>query len=331
MVKKTLKLVLLGGTGFVGKAILRRLRCMQAGSVEVRALVRGSDKRISDSFVHVIEGELSNISPTLFPKEPHVVVHFATKNIETDGSGFTINTIGTQKLIDALPSSSVAVIYGSSLSVLGQGVQEGVREDYNVCPQTSLARSRQAAEDIILHSMRDKGKSALVLRPRFILGSEDKSTIPRLVKLFKHGIKVGSGRQAFSVIDVDDYAEIIIQVARNMYKRAEEGRALCAPLHIGYSRQVHFGEIQDIICRVFNLAEPKWKIPVNHILIQTLHMLPFKKIQGLATMLELIGQSHYADVGNLMNEIGPHLPDKNPLDVLTSIIKLYKCSYEQEV
>jgi nucleoside-diphosphate-sugar epimerase len=235
MGSEKLHLVILGGTGFVGSAIMRRLALLPPGSIEARVLVRSVKGKSLSHFpdVTVIEGSLPDIPPSLFPKEPHVVVHLATKQIDHDRSGYTYNNVlGTRSLLRMLPASTMGLIYASSTSVYGQGPHEGVRErDARLDPKTDLAKSRAAAESAIISAMSDRRKSAVILRPRFILGLEDRYTLPAIIKMVKAGFLIGSGQQAYSVIDVDDYAEIIVRLARRIAATDEtrDGTRLCMP------------------------------------------------------------------------------------------------------
>src|SRR5262245_46464626 len=123
------RVVLLGSTGFVGTAILHALQS-RGSQAQVRALARGAG-RIRMPGVEVIEGDIESLPEKLFFSEPHVVVHFATKQIDSDGSGFErTNVEGTKRLMSRLPASCLGVIYGSSASVYGQGAQSGLREDH---------------------------------------------------------------------------------------------------------------------------------------------------------------------------------------------------------
>lgn len=324
MVEEPLRIVLLGATGYVGSAILKNLSSLPQGAVEVTALVRDKSKIEKHPFLSIVEGSLLDIPKSIFPKEPHVVIHFASKNVDKDRTGYGINVSGAERLVKLLPNSTVGVIYGSSLSVYGQGAQEGIKEGASTCPETLLAESRIASENIILNHMKNVGKSAVLLRPRFIVSDDDKNTMPLLVKMFKHGVKIGSAKQAFMFIDVDDYAEIIIRLSNNLIKRAVSNEPLCSPLHIGYSKKVHLFEIQEIISRELGFSKPRIKVPVCDGLLGFLHAVPAQVPKKLATLLELIGLSHYGDVSALIEEIGPDIPSKDPLAIISRIVKSYK-------
>lgn len=318
-----MNIVLLGGTGYVGSAIIRNLEIENAGNVQVRALVRGDAERIHSGIVKTIKGNLPDKIPhELFFKKPHVVIHFATKQVDTDNSGFyTSNVEGTGSLIEALPESSRGILYGSSMSVYGQGQQVSVTEDQAVKPETELSKTRVKAERLILDEMEMSKKTGIVLRPRFILGNGDKYTLKGFKSLAEKGFVVGSGKQSFSIIDVDDYAKIIISLAKGILTGHKGEKTICRPLNIGYESPITLESILRRICEKNQLPFPTKKIPVFKFLPVFLRMLPIPAMSGVATKLELVGLSHSGSVKALENIIGREITRKNPVDVFTAIME----------
>lgn len=323
-----LNIVLLGGTGFVGSAMIRKLRDEKNRDIRIRALIRGDLDRIKSPSITTFEGELPHRIPReLFPDEPHVVVHFATKQIDSDNSGFyTANVEGTKKLLEAVPESAKGMIYGSSMSVYGQGEHRGIKEKQPVKPETKLAESRVEAEQLILNTMKNSNRTGFVLRPRFILGKGDRYTLKGFKTIAKKGLVVGSGKQSFSIIDVDDYAEIIIRLARSVMKRSEEGKPASRPINIGYENPVSFEFILKEIRKVEEIRKaggfglPWKKIPVFKLLTSFLRALPISAAGSLATKLELVGLSHSGNVGELEHEIGTDITGKNSEKVFAEIL-----------
>ncbi len=329
MVNKTLRLVLLGATGFVGSAVLRRAAEKPQENFQITALVRGDKTRLNASktaeTVEVVEGSLQEPPSSLFPREPHVVVHLANKNVDKDGSGFSENEKNAKNLVEKMPSSTLGIIYSSSLSVYGQGPHQGITEDAPLQPKTPLAVSRVNVEHIIGEAMEKENKSALLLRPRFILGKGDRATLPLLAGLCRKNIRVGSGRQKFSIIDVDHYAEIILHLADNIIERNKNNRApLRSPLNVSYLEPVSFQKMQEAVCRQTGLKNPRLSVPVNQSLYNTLKKLPVSRLKKTITVLELTGYSQYADSSALAHEAGDKgkiLLQQDPMAVFNRIVK----------
>lgn len=312
-----LNLVILGGTGFVGSALLRKIAAFPPKAVKVRVLVRNLKDKFPLTSATVIQGSLPYIPPSLFPIEPHVIIHLATKQIDPNRSGYEhTNVYGTEQLLSMTPSSTLGVIYASSASVYGQGPHQGLQENAPVCPQTDLAKSRAQAEAVILKTMAAKNKNAVILRPRFVLGVGDRHTVPSLIKMVQGGILVGSGQQTYSVIDVDDYAEIILRLAQQIFRGRHEGQRIGRVFNVGYRQPLSLSEIVNSICETMGLAQPKKKIPVRPQVPKVLRRLPFAGAASLAARFELIGFSQYFNVDALSTEIAPDITRRDPLAVL---------------
>lgn len=302
-----LRIVLLGGTGFCGSAVLRRLR--REPGAEVRALVRRSARRLPG--VAALQGTLAELPPGLFFDDPHVVVHLATKQVDRDGTGFEVNVETTRRLLASLPPSCRGVVYGSSISVYGRGAQRDLAEGAPVRPATPLARSRARAEQAILAG----APAAIVLRPRFVLGRGDRFTLPGLLELCRRRVAVGRGDQGFSVIDVDDYAEVIVRAAARLLA----GPPVRQVLHVGYARPLAMLEITAALRRTYALPPPLVRVPVGERLVGVLDRLPFAGARALATRLELVGLPHHVAVDGL-RRLAPEVAARDPRAALEGAV-----------
>jgi len=307
-----LRLVITGATGFTGRALLRRLASEPRGLVSARALVRRDPDGLAVSYLTPVPGSLPDLSPDcaaqLFPAEPHVLVHLAGHNVGRPADFQRVNVEGTRQLLSALPASCVGIVHGSSLSVLGQVAQEGVDETEPTAPQTALARSRLAAEQLVLEAAQARRIGALVLRPRFVVGQGDAATLPGLLRLAQQGVVLGTGQQRWSVIDVDDYAEVILRLCR----RLSMGSVTRGPLHVGYSRPISFDEVRSALGQSFELPPVRWRIPVSIRATRWMARLPLNGLRGLATRMELVGLSHHARTTRLSAAVGASLLDQDP-------------------
>lgn len=324
-----INVVLLGSTGYIGSALIEQCAAeFSPGEIKIRALVRkgkGKDM-VKFPFVEPVEGSLPDSIPaSLFPNEPYIIWHFATKQIDNDQSGFqAANVNGTKQLLDKLSPLSQGLIYGSSFSVYGQNAQEGIDEEAPITPNTPLAQSRAKAEELVFDWGRKNKKSAIALRPRFIIGKSDKFIIPAFIGLARKKITIGSGRQAFSVIDVHDYAKIIIHLTKAIIEQPQNQTCLSGAFNVGYEKPLLFSEFIEDICNVMELEKPQKKIPMPSLFIQSLRALPVKKIKGLAVQLELVSLPHYGAINMLRSAIEPSIIEQNPREVLLSILQQYK-------
>ncbi len=310
-------LVMLGGSGFVGSAVMQRLDLASDQNVMVQSLVRRPRGGLPHRSNKIIRGSLPDVPAELFPKRPYMVLHFATRVRSRDPKEFyTVNVEGTKNLLSRLTDECQGIIYGSSASVYGQGNILNIDETQPLCPQTILAQTRARAEEMILEEGARRNIGVCTLRPRFIFGFGDRFTMPGLLKLLKRGLSIGSGRQQFTIIDVEDYAALILKLASLLKEQAESGLSKQQALNIGYQRAVSFNEVTSAICKAWPMLRPRLKLPVFHPALRTLGRLPITPLKSLITQLELIGLDHVMDVSRLIKEVGTDIPQKNPLLVL---------------
>jgi nucleoside-diphosphate-sugar epimerase len=320
----TVILVVTGATGFVGRALVRH--CIENVSsgptdMELRVLVRSTGRLPMHPKIREYEGDLNLENSELFPDQPHVLVHLANKNVDHDGSGFQqTNVHGTEKLLRACRPSTRGMIYNSSLSVLGQGAQVNCSHMAPVLPQTDLALSRAQAEEIVWRRGRELDITAYCLRPRFILGEGDNYVMPALAKLVNKGIYLGSGEQRYSVIDVDDYAKIIIQLATRCVKTDVVEQI---PLNIGYSSPLSYEAIYSELRKNMASASGKKTIPAPALLASLLKRIPNKTLQAKAIQLQLIGLDHFADTAATQSRLNHDVLNRDSLEYMKSLAQQY--------
>jgi nucleoside-diphosphate-sugar epimerase len=315
-VSAPLHILLLGGSGFVGSALLRELAGLPAGSVRVRALLRRPDAVPDYPFVDKVQGSLESLPGDLEPAAPYVLVHLAVKHIDHDGTGFfATNVDATERLLGGLGTNLRAILYASSMAVYGRGAQEGTREDEPLVPGTPLGESRRVAEGVIEHAARQRGISAFALRTRFVLGEGDKFVLPGLAKPLRRGLGAGSGQQRFSIVHVRDYARILVRLAQRALERDARGEPVQRALNVGYAQPVQLLDIEAALASRLALAPPRLRLPLTPLTF-VLRRLPSRKLDQLATRLDLIGRSHWGDSRALGQEIGRELIERDPLSAL---------------
>lgn len=290
-------LVLLGASGFIGSALLRQL---QGRAGDTRVLVHRKAPAGGPTSAVLHPGSLTELPAGLWPSEPHVVIHCASKQIDHDGSGFGVNLQGIEALCRAITPQTRAVLFISSCSVYGDGAQRGLSEDAPLRPSTPLAQSRAACE-VRLAQLAAQGRCRVeVFRPRFVLGQGDRHVLPGLAKLVRRGFTLGRGQQRFSVIDVDDFARILLARA----EAAMHGGPGFDAFNVGYARPLAWHEIVATLVERLEVAAPRWRIPVHPVLLNMLACVPGLPVHRL----RLLGLDHHLDVSRLASQLpGPWL------------------------
>ena len=322
-----LNIVLTGATGYVGSAFLKKLANLPEGSVSVKALIRSPECGYFPPFVECVQGGLPNVPDRLFFESPHVLVHFGVKQIDHDASGFeSVNVLGTQHLLDKTNANTLGVIYGSTLSVQGQGRQSNILESEPLQPKTLLAKSRAQAEQLVFQSMKKTNKWAFCLRPRFILGKDDQFVLPGFIKLAQKGIYIGDGQQKYSVITVDDYASLILKLANlinNEHQVTSEKNNAPKQMAVnaGYQDALSFEQIFSTITERFQIKKKRIRVHFSEWFPKFLKWIPSKKVESKATQLELIGFDHYGDISRLEKLIGNDITQQSSIHKLKTILE----------
>jgi nucleoside-diphosphate-sugar epimerase len=273
------EIVITGANGLVGYEVLKEFSTHWA-EYDIKAFVR-REPDFNFTNVSYISGRLPDEIPrNLFEKDRVILIHFASQlKAESLEEYRKINVTGTSKLLDIAGNKLAMIFYGSSMSVYGQGPFRGVKETDSINPETELAQTRREAEILVEMKCKELNIPGFLLRPRFIFGVRDRSTLPSLQKLAKKSFRIGNEQQAFSFINVTDYSKIVSYLATNI----KTGN--CQALNIAYERSPTLEKILDY----FNPERDKssFKIPVGLVMLVCRFS---SKLRSVRTKLELIGQ-----------------------------------------
>lgn len=200
-----------GGGGFLGFAIVSML--VKKGYL-VTSFSRGEYNSLKDLGVTQIRGDLSvygDVSRAV--RGMDAVFHVAAKPGVWGKyqDYFDTNTIGTQNVVTACLNHKVKhLIHTSSPSVVfTAGDMEGADESvpYTTTFHTHYIKTKKLAEDIVLDAVREKGLSAVILRPHLIWGPGDNHLVPRVIKRAKKLVKVGKRNNLVDTIYIDNAAQ----------------------------------------------------------------------------------------------------------------------------
>ncbi len=230
-----------GATGFVGRALARRL--VDDGHV-VRALVReGGDPTVLPEGVELVQGDVTDpVSLDAAVQGTDVVFHLAgIRRAATKHDFFQVNAEGTRHLCEAVAKmeTPARVVFAGSLAAVGPA-REGrpVHEDDPFRPFEWYGESKAEAERILAGYT---GRIPwTVARPCRILGPGDQENLV-FFKLVAKGLRlvVGGPRRPISMVDVVDVVEALMDMA-------ESDAALGEAFFIAAEPPLSLAELQDI-------------------------------------------------------------------------------------
>jgi len=210
-----------GGGGFLGGAIVRRLR---ARGDEVRSFSRGDYPELRSLGVEVIRGDLADSAAVLSAVQGcDVVFHVAAKAgiWGPHEDYYRANVIGTQNVIAACYRGHIdRLVYTSSPSVVFNGQDmEGVDESapYPRHFEASYPQTKAQAEKLVLKANSD-ALATVALRPHLIWGPGDQHLVPRIIARAKVGALRRIGRRPLLVdsVYVDNAAQAHLLAANRL-------------------------------------------------------------------------------------------------------------------
>ncbi|MFP4496780.1 MAG: NAD-dependent epimerase/dehydratase family protein [Vulcanimicrobiota bacterium] len=222
--KNQMNILVTGGGGFLGKAIVRSLVGM---GVNVRSFSRKEYPELKKMGVEVIKGELAEFEDVKQAvKDCGAVFHVAAKaGIWGDYEDYyNTNVLGTKNVIDACKENGVKkLIYTSSPSVVFHNCdQEGDDESVGY-PSNFLSyypRTKAEAEQLVIEA-NSENLATVSLRPHLIWGPGDNHLVPRIIERAEKGQLriVGDGNNKVDTVYIDNAAQAHILA----FKKLEPG------------------------------------------------------------------------------------------------------------
>jgi nucleoside-diphosphate-sugar epimerase len=206
-----MKVLVTGGGGFLGKAIIERL---VARGDQVRSLARGDYPELAAMGCTVFRGDVATYEAVAAATQGvDAVIHTAAKaGIWGRSLDFErTNVRGTENVIRACREFGVSrLVHTSSPSVVFDGRDMvGVDESvpYPARYEADYPRTKAIAEQAVL-AAKDDHLATVALRPHLIWGPGDHHLVPRILQRGRTGQlrRVGSGNPLIDTIYIDNAA-----------------------------------------------------------------------------------------------------------------------------
>jgi len=204
-----LNILVTGGAGFLGKAIVKRL---VSRGYNVTSFSRGFYPELEKMGVRQVQGDLSNKKNVMeVCSGMDGIFHVAAK-AGVWGSYeeyFDTNVKGTENIIEACFHHKIQrLVYTSSPSVVFNGSDvEGGDENlpYPDSFHAHYPKTKAIAEQLVIEASK-KGLKSISLRPHLIWGPEDNHLVPRILARAKRLARVGNDNKLVDTIYVDNAA-----------------------------------------------------------------------------------------------------------------------------
>jgi nucleoside-diphosphate-sugar epimerase len=226
--------VIIGGGGFVGKALGKALR---AEGYSVLALARSAYPELAAFGIESARVDISS-DPRMW--QSHLegadgVFHTAAK-VDMWGDYddfFNVNVVGTRNVINACKASGVKnLVFTSSPSVIHDGNDlRGVDESYPYPKHFDAfyPQTKAQAEQEVLAANNGETLRTISLRPHLIWGPEDTNLIPTILERARAGrlTRIGKGENLVDVTFIDDCVQAHIMAMRTLESdnKQAQGRA----------------------------------------------------------------------------------------------------------
>ena len=259
-----MKVLVTGGTGFVGRHLVRTL--IEKGAL-VRMLVRMTSniKEFEKLGVELVHGDITErASLHGIAEDINIVYHLAAMGHVSAISraayqkSFDINVNGTKNLAEECCNYKIdRFIHFSSTAAMGLIRKPLVDETVPCQPSTPYQRTKYESEQIALSYWEEKGLSAVILRPCMIYGDGGTGEFAKICRLIKRGLfpKIGTGKNLTPIVHVKD----VVRAATLAGDKGKPGEIYL----IASSKSFELNEIRRLILKYLNVVRPYPYIPYN--------------------------------------------------------------------
>ncbi|MBN1869082.1 MAG: NAD-dependent epimerase/dehydratase family protein [Candidatus Omnitrophica bacterium] len=278
-----MKVLVTGGTGFVGSALVRHLLDAQ---YEVKMLVRTrrNDPLFDNQNIEIVEGALSSLEDIRTAMSGcDVVFHVAADYIfypfwEKEARDlYETNVQGTVNMLNvALENKAERFVLTSTIATIGKepdGKPSNEDTAFDLKHAGHYGRSKYLAEQEVFKFCR-KGLQAVILNPALVIGEGDYKPTPTgdIICKFLNRSYPGYFKTTWALVDVNDVARM--HIAALTRGRIGERYILCDNRH--YTMK----EIFAILEEVSGVKAPKIRFPYP-LLDAFVHAEEFLSIQVL--------------------------------------------------
>lgn len=252
-----MKILVTGGTGFTGKALVRRLLDLGHEVVALDYKEGLKTQELRDWGAEVILGSVTDKAVVQRAMRGVELVHhlaaaFREMNVP-DSYYHEVNVGGTRNVLEAALAEGVRkVIYCSTCGVHGNVDHPPAGEDAPIRPADYYQRTKWEAEPVV-REFNDRGLATVILRPAAIYGPGDPERFFLIFRRVARGVfpMFGNGKTYYHPLYIDNLIDAFILAMEN-------GRGNGEAYLIADERYL---EIEDLVRRVGKALGIDVKVP----------------------------------------------------------------------
>jgi UDP-glucose 4-epimerase len=223
-----LKVLIIGGFGFIGKHVLENIPDTHTVAVfSDPASAEQNQSFAKEHRLQVITGDITNptqITETFRAQNPDVTIHLAaltglTKCNLDSSLAFSINVFGTYNVIMGCVAAKSKLVFISSREVYGEGNPTGrTTEETELKPNNVYGTTKMLAEDLMHWAKSRYGLKYTILRLTNVYGpGGEQYNIQAMIRSAKERglVPLYGGNQLMNLVYVNDVATVIINCLTN--------------------------------------------------------------------------------------------------------------------
>ena len=330
LAKTEKKILITGGTGFLGVHIIRHL--LDAGAKNLRVMASSVPAWMTDAGVEAVNGSVTNRETVAEAvRNVSAIFHLAGKVSRDNGDAAAMNKVhveGTRVLCEAAKEAGVqTMVLASSSGTIAVSEDEQVFDEtfpqpVEVISQWAYYASKYYQERTALENFDGDGRKLVIINPTLLLGPDDERLSSTKIVLDFLGRKIPycpSG--GLSIVDARDAATAFI---RALEKGGHQEKYLLGAGNMTFAE--FFGRLE----RLSGVSAPMLKMPKAFAVAGSSFIESVFKNWGKASPVaskEVEQAEHfwYLDASKAQDELG--FSPRDPQETLNDTIKYLRTNF----